>query len=143
MTLFRDEDRADKVFTETAKAVQNFHKTDRTFGKYKNINPFIGKRRIFAARIDKPEGSNKSTWIIPKSKEPGPGTYPIETAIVKTQWGNIHGPIKATTPNVCFVDKYKQLFKHVPGAGTYDKVNEYHKVLHKDTNFKKTNGFFL
>lgn len=123
------------MFTENAKALQFFHKTDRTFAKYKNVNPFIGKPRIKAIKIDKPEGSNKSTWVIPKSKEPGPGSYGTELAIVKTQWAAIKGPIKATSPNVNFVDKYKKQFTHVPGAGTYEKLDNYAKILHKDETY--------
>lgn len=86
-------------------------------------------------KIDKPEGSNKSTWVIPKSKEPGPGSYSTELAIVQTQWGAIKCPIKATAPLVTFVDKYKKQFTHVPGAGAYEKVDNYVQTLHKDETY--------
>lgn len=66
------------VFTESAKADTTYHRTDRTFAKYKNVNPFIGKNRILAAHMGKPEGSNVQTWVIPKSKDPGPGSYKVE-----------------------------------------------------------------
>ena len=86
-------------------------------------------------KIDKPEGSIKSTWVSPKSKEPGPGSYGTEQAMIKTQWAAIKCPVKATDPKVCFVDKYKKQFTHVPGAGTYEKVDNYAKILHKDESY--------
>lgn len=133
--MCRNEEKGDKVFTETAKALSAFHMTNKTFAKYKNVQPYIGKPRIKFCKIDKPEGTNKSTWVIPKTKEAGPGSYATELAIVKSQWGAVKGPVKATSPNVCFVDKYKNQFKHVPGAGAYQKVDDYVKTLHKDATY--------
>lgn len=119
-------------FTDEAKADTNFHRTDKTFAKYKNVNPFVGKSRSLAARIGKPDESNKQTWVIPKSKEPGPGSYKVEESIERMRWAAIKGSTKTSAPKVCFVDAIKKRFKDVPGAGAYEKVDNYFKVLHKD-----------
>ncbi len=123
------------VFTDDAKGLQAFLKTDRTFAKYNKVNPYFGKKRILEARIDKPDGPNKSSWVIPKSKEPGPGSYEVEKAIIKCVQPNIKGPIKATDPKVCFVDTYKKRYKSVPGAGAYEE-DKFYKKVYKDPAFK-------
>ena len=51
-----------------------------------------------AIKIGKPEAikgkSPPSTWIIPKSNDPGPGAYNVPEAITKSQWGKVKGQSK-------------------------------------------------
>lgn len=125
------------VFTDTAVADQAFRVTDKNFSKYKNVNPFFGRKRTRTPRIYAPEeDKNKQTWIIPKSPEPGPGSYKIEDATKRTQWPHVYGSHKHTAKNVCFVDAYKKLYIKFPGAGKYDADDKVHHRLAKDTNFR-------
>lgn len=125
------------MFIDSAIADQGFRVTDKVFAKYKNINPYFGRERTRQTKIYAPEpNSNKSTWVIPKSPEPGPGSYKIEEATKKSQWPQVLGSMKQTSKNVCFVDVIKNRTVKYPGVGKYENDDKYHHKLTKDPNFQ-------
>ena len=105
--------------------------TDRTFANLKNIKPFFGKRRTLTTTIYKPEADGKSTWLIPKSKDPGPGSYKVEEAEKKTR-PHVHGSLKNNDKKVCFFDEMKKRKMFVPGAGKYDADDKVKHKIHRD-----------
>ena len=96
------------------------------------------KPKLFAATIGK--APPKTAWAIPKMDGPAPGSYETAEAISKTQWRGVESTPKRTDKLVCYVDKHKNLYKHVPGPAHYKDVDNHATVLHKDKVYKKATG---
>jgi hypothetical protein len=105
--------------------------TDKTFGSYKQVNPFIGKKRTLSTKIQSPGAEEKSTWQIPKSQDPGPGSYKVDEALRKT-YAHVHGSLKNKNVPLCIFDEMAKRKKFVPGAGKYETDDKVKKKIHKD-----------
>ena len=102
-----------------------------------NPKSTITKPRHLAASIGKPStAKGTSLWAIPKSNEPGPGAYETVEAIKNSQWAKVKGTSKKTEFPLCFTDKHKNMFSHVPGSGHYKQVETAQARTSKDINFK-------
>ena len=69
---------------------------------------------------------------------PGPGSYDVPKAIKEAQWGSVKGPIKQSETLVCFTEKNSKIYKHFPGVGHYQNVDNHAAVLQKDREFRRT-----
>ena len=76
----------------------------------------------------------RNTWVIPKSKDPGPGSYKVEEAIKRGTWAAVKGPYKGIDKKVSFFDEHKKKYLHIPGPGK--NKNEITKFMARDTNYK-------
>lgn len=76
----------------------------------------------------------KSAWMIPKSDDPGPGSYNTPEAIQNQQWAKIHGTTKKNAKPLCFTDRHRNMLKHVPGPGHNKMANVGKDKISKDPN---------
>ena len=102
----------------------------------KHISHSLVKPRLIVTKIEPTKSSPAHTWVIAKSKEPGPGSYKVEEAIKKGTWAAVKGPYKGTDKKKSVFDEYKERYKYIPGAGKYKDDDKVHKYVHKDPNFK-------
>jgi len=58
-------------------------------------------------------------WRIKKDSEPGPGSYPIEDVIKKTQWLNKNHAQTVKEVREPFTDTIARRKKFIPGMGHY------------------------
>lgn len=111
----------------TDSAFKNHKKNSVAVGKY-NINWTDHKPKNRTANMGK-KPEKVEPWRIPKDKEPGPGSYPVEDVIRKTQWRK-YDPhtMKASEVRECFTETAAKRKKFIPGIGSYKNEPAGHDV---------------
>ena len=104
--------------------------------KYNNTNHKLTKPRGLAATMGRPPQKESQSWVIPKSADPGPGSYKVEEAFVQQQWGKVRGQARQTFFPKTFTDQHKMQYKDIPGSGHYKNLEKADKIIQKPTEFQ-------
>ena len=95
------------------------------YTKPRTIAPKLDKR-IFAAQAASP---------IPKTNDPGPGSYESPRAVKQTQWKRVEGGLLTLqAKNISFVELHSDLYKDNPGPNHYAGQGKLPRSLAKSTS---------
>ena len=104
--------------------------------KYANTNVKLTKPKTLGMSFGKPmTPKGTQQWVIPKTSEPGPGTYNVPEAIKQAQWAKIKGATKKSEYPACFTDRQKKMLSYVPGPGHNKNTETAKDKVSKDIKF--------